>query len=104
MLTGVETAELLTQQAWQHGDDPLHQVYTCGPGLGLLIQCTALPAPQCPLPSASRVTGELSHSAMHRCKMRLSSSDNRQSQPSREAHCLVEHLVLRWTRRRSVAT
>ena len=46
MLTGVETAELLTQQARQHGDDLLHQVHTCGPGLGLFVQCTALPAPK----------------------------------------------------------
>ena len=43
MPTWVETAELLTQQAREHGNDPLNQVHAGGSSLSLLIQCAALP-------------------------------------------------------------
>ncbi len=89
MLTGVETAELLTQQAWQHGDDLLHQVHACGSGLGLFVQRTALPAPKCAFASCFKADVATLHSAVHRCKIRLGSSDSRLSQPSREAQHLV---------------
>ncbi len=85
MLTGVETAELLTQQAGQHGDDPLHQVHTCGPGLRLFIQRTAQPAPKHSLPSDSRLKGVPLCGTMYRCKIVLNSSDS--SGPLHPAHC-----------------
>ena len=41
LLTCIQRAQLLAQQARQHGNDSVHQVDTSAPLAGLCIQCAA---------------------------------------------------------------